>query len=255
MLSESDATTYTTVQRRAIAPIYLRLASPPNLLRYARSALRLPLEQDAARRIASIPETDFSALFPDVENLHLDVPDESLSRHGWNVKLHEEILLRASVRATAPKRVFEIGTFDGGTTRYLAEAAPDDATVFTLDLPDEEFDATQSPTGLSATCVGEKHKRSPAAHKVTQLRGNSTTFDFSPYENTIDFVFVDAAHDYSHGLIDSRTALRLAKPGGMIFWHDFDAYWHGLIHAITQATTGLPLRRLAGTALAVLPVP
>ena len=39
-------------------------------------------------------------------------------------------------------------------------------------------------------------------------------FDFSPYERSIDLVFVDAAHDYSHRLADSRTALRLVKPGG-----------------------------------------
>jgi Methyltransferase domain len=63
-------------------------------------------------------------------------------------------------------------------------------------------------------------------------------------EVLIDLVFVDAAHDYPHGLADSRTALRLVRPGGVILWHDFNPQFPGLVHAIIEATDELPLKRL-----------
>jgi len=68
----------------------------------------------------------------------------------------------------------------------------------------------------------------------------------------MDFVFVDAAHDHPNGLTDSTNALKMVKPGGIIAWHDFEPYWSGLVHAICDVTIGLPLRRLAGTSMAVL---
>jgi len=80
--------------------------------------------------------------------------------------------------------------------------------------------------------------------RIEQLFGNSLEFDFSPYERSIDFVFVDAAHDYPHGFADSRTALRLVSPGGVVLWHDFNERFPGLVLGIIEATAGLPLKRL-----------
>ena len=68
----------------------------------------------------------------------------------------------------------------------------------------------------------------------------------------MDLVFVDAAHDYVHGLPDSINALRLVRPGGIVVWHDYGSYWHGLVHAINQATRRHKLLRLAGTTLALV---
>jgi Methyltransferase domain len=83
--------------------------------------------------------------------------------------------------------------------------------------------------------------------RIKQLFGNSLEFDFSPYERSIDLVFVDAAHDYPHGFPDSRTALRLVRPGGVVLWHDFIAHFPGLVHAIIEATAGLPLKLSNGS--------
>ena len=182
----------------------------------------------------------------------ISVESSSLTRHGWNVKLHEEIYLTAAVKALQPRTIFEIGTFDGNTTRRLAEAAPENAIVHTLDLPEDAFDATQGPESFRGSRVGECYSQSPAVGKIRQIRADATTFDFSPFGSGVDFVFVDAAHDYPHGLADSRNALAMVRPGGTIIWHDFEPYWSGLVQAICEATHGLPLRRLAGTSFAVL---
>ena len=92
--------------------------------------------------------------------------------------------------------------------------------------------------------IGQKFRGSAVESRITQLFGDALKFDFSPYKRSIDLVFVDAAHDYPHGWADSRTALRLVKPGGVVLWHDFTPYFPGLVHGIIEATSGLPLKRL-----------
>jgi hypothetical protein len=233
----------------------LSLTKPKRVFEFLKSCLKHPVERAAVLAQAEVPAVAFTDLFPDPGSLSFSVDSSSFGRHGWNVKLHEEVYLSAAVAVMKPGTVFEIGTFDGNTTRRLAEAAPQDAVVYTIDLPEEAFNATQSPDAFSGARVGERYASSPARPKIKQFRADAATFDFSPYYGLIDFVFVDAAHDYPHGLLDSRTALKLVRPGGTIVWHDFEPYWSGLVHAICEATRGLPLKRLAGTSMAVLRMP
>ncbi len=233
----------------------LNVGRPRKLLEFIKSYIKFPVEYVAAQAQAAVPAVSFAELFAPPGDVDLRVDPTSFGRHGWNVKLHEEIYLSAAVAVLKPKTIFEIGTFDGNTTCRLAEAAPPDATVYTIDLPEDAFDATQGPESFSGARVGERYKQSIARHKIKQFRADATTFDFSPYHGQVDFIFVDAAHDYPHGLCDSRTALKLVRPGGTVVWHDFEPYWSGLVHAICEVTRGLPLKRLGGTSMAVLRVP
>jgi SAM-dependent methyltransferase len=233
----------------------LNVARPHRLAQFAKSLCKFPVEYRAAKAQESIPALTFTELFGSSAGLQLSVDPVALDRHGWNVKLHEEIYISAAVQTLKPKRIFEIGTFDGNTTRRLAEAAPNDAEVFTLDLPEAMFNATQDPHAFSGSRVGERYADSPARHKITQIRADATTFDFSPFYGTMDFVFVDAAHDYPHGRIDTQNALRMVRPGGTILWHDFEPYWSGLVHAVCEVTAGFQLCRLGGTSFAVLRFP
>lgn len=154
----------------------------------------------------------------------------------------------------AAKTIFEIGTFDGATTAVLAEAQASvgDGDVFTLDLPADRFDATQDPEAFDGSMVGHMFRGHPQAGRITQLRGDSLSFDFSPWWGQADIVLVDAAHDEIHGRADSRTALQLVRSGGLVFWDDFSPYWHGLVRGVCEATSGRPLRRIVGTTFAVL---
>lgn len=233
---------------------FLRIGQPRRLVDFVKSWIKFPVEYRAGQAHQAVPAMSFADLFGTVteDAAAVTVDHTAFQRHGWNVKLHEEIFLAAAVHQLKPKTIFEIGTFDGNTTRRLAEAAPYDAKIYTMDLPVEMFDATQGPSVFNGSRVGERFADSRARNKIHQIRADATTFDFSPYQESIDFIFVDAAHDYSHGLIDSRNAMKMIRPGGTIIWHDFEPYWSGLIHAICEATAGQPLRRLAGTSMAVL---
>jgi predicted O-methyltransferase YrrM len=221
---------------------------------FVRQWLKFPVTYRASMALEGVPMATIEELFPGKPPRPIFLPSESLDRGIWNIRLDEEILIGLTVQALGARRIFEIGTFDGGTTRVLADSAREGAEVFTLDLPEAEFDQSQlPPSGFRGAQIGTKFRGSAVEPRIKQLFGNSLEFDFSGYEGSIDLVFVDGAHDYVHGLADSRTALRLVRPGGIVLWHDFSEAHPGLVDAVIEATAGLRLRRLGiYTSLGVL---
>jgi hypothetical protein len=183
---------------------------------------------------------------------------ETGKRDG-NVHLGELAILAQAVAAIpSGSIVVEIGTFDGRTTLNLAINAPE-ARVFTLDLPPDEG-------ALYALAHGERQyvdKPQPgarfracdpgwqaAAGRITQLLGDSATFDWTPYAGRAGLVFVDGSHAYDYVRKDSETAMRLVAKGGLVLWHDYGR-WEGVNRALEEleAEHRLGLRHIAGTSL------
>ena len=181
---------------------------------------------------------------------------------GGNVSLLELIAINALVARRAPRRLFEIGTFDGRTTLNLAANAPGDAIVHTLDLPasespalDVDRDDVQFIQRSQAGVRGSRFRGTPEAARIRQLTGDSAAFDFAPYAGAMDFVFVDGAHAYDYVLSDSRAALQLAAPGAAIVWHDYGE-WPDVTRALHDLAARdhrfRGLTHVSGTALALL---
>jgi len=218
--------------------------------RFLRSLARHPVE--SAELLASLPILRLEDLV-NVESLPTISPQTLWGGRGtWSLGVTERLVLEALVHGLDVRSAFEIGTFNGGTTRMLAEAMPEDGRVVTVDLPQQSFDASQSPSDLSGARVGEVWRNSTAAHRVKQLLVDSLTFDPTEFEGQFDLVIIDGAHDYKHGLADTKTALRLARSGGVILFDDFTPYWVGLVRGIIEAAEGEPLARLEGTDLGVI---
>jgi SAM-dependent methyltransferase len=180
-----------------------------------------------------------------------------------NVSGYELLVLASLVRKAQPRRCFEIGTFDGRTTLNLAANAPEDATIVTLDLPPKELGKTSFAVApgdeqfIDKPASGARFQGTPHAARIRQVFGDSATFDYTPYEETMDLVFVDGAHSYEYVKSDTRAALRLLKPGGgMILWHDYSSpYWKGLTRALNELRNEIPelatMRHIRGTTLVV----
>lgn len=136
-------------------------------------------------------------------------------RRASDTRIMTELVTLAYVmQSLRPRRVFEIGTFIGRTTRLFALNSPPTTEILTLDLPESRSEARLG--------VGVDYRQHPeAARKITQLVGDSTQFDYTPYLGTCDFVWVDGNHDYSFAVSDTKNALALCKPGGWIGWHDY----------------------------------
>jgi predicted O-methyltransferase YrrM len=177
-----------------------------------------------------------------------------------NVSLLELLVIARLVRERRPSRLFEIGTFDGRTTLAMADNAPEDAIIHTLDLPSgaatEMSLAPKERQFVDKDESGGRLRGRGSASKVTQLYGDSATFDFDAY--SAELVFVDASHAYEYVLKDSATALELLRGGaGVILWHDYGA-WEGVTRALNELiqrdSRFRGLRHVRETTLAILDV-
>lgn len=213
------------------------------------------------------PEKSYPIYFPDITLAEL-FPDgisglsfRNFEGQDGNVSLVELLILCALVKKYAPKTLFEFGTFDGRTTLHLALNAPQDARIFTLDLPDDRVvEARKNPDGdvkfAGKVVVGCRYKNMSQAERITELKGDSLSFDFSPYAHSVDFVFIDGAHSFPYVVSDTNHALAMLASGGMLLWHDCRSSCAGVTQALNQFYAEDPqfknLRRICGTNLALL---
>lgn len=207
---------------------------------------------------AILPKVDPATLFAEDRPVEVRAP---LARDG-NVTLFELLVIAQLVRTRSPKALFEIGTFDGRTTLNMAANSPADAAVFTLDLPGELHAATALPLAESEKryvikkASGERFRGTDQEAKISQLLGDSAAFDFAPYRNAIDFVFVDGSHSRDYVKNDSLAAIALLRGGrGAIVWHDYDG-WPDVTRVLNDLhLSGKPFDKLfhiRGTSLACL---
>ena len=155
----------------------------------------------------------------------------------------ERVVLSGLVKRLEPKTCLEIGTFDGRTTWNIAANAPEDSVIYTFDLPQEHLEKTElSIDELDRPYIdkqesGLQFKGSEYETKIKQLFGDSATFDFSPYHEEMDFIFIDGSHSYEYVKNDSEVALKLRRSEeSLLLWHDYNRpkEWPGLIQGIDE---------------------
>ena len=165
------------------------------------------------------------------------------------------------VLARQARHVFEFGTCTGKTTFLLAANAGPEARVTTLTLKPEhqaEYrDAQGDDAEARSAAMHESsfvdffYDGSPEAAKIEQLFGDSKGFDETPYLGRCDLVFVDGSHARSYVESDSGKALRMVKPGGFVFWHDYGGPRRakGVFEALNALARELPLVHISGSSL------
>lgn len=172
---------------------------------------------------ARLPVLDAEELFPGLSGVEVRVPFRELhERHLYALPLPEYLLLGAICRYLQPRVVFEIGTFTGSTTLIMALNADPGCAIATLDLDDAHLAEVPGVTGGAGRfVVGAAFAGSPARQCITQHRGDSTTFDFTPWKGMADLVLVDGDHRYETVASDSIHALEMLAPTGTIIWDDY----------------------------------
>ena len=177
-----------------------------------------------------------------------------------NITPTELMVIAAFVKQRQPAVCFEIGTFDGRTTENMAANQPDGGKCFTLDLPPNAADQAALPLAsgdkdyINKPVSGARISDQARSGRITQLYGDSATFDFAPYAGQVDLMFVDGAHSYEYVLADTDKAWKMVRPGGLILWHDYDSrWWPGVTRALNQLQTQDPrfrdIRHIENTAL------
>jgi hypothetical protein len=119
---------------------------------------------------------------PNVRNIELSgIRDIQSVRVEGPVIRHSALIVSALSTLLECERIFDIGTSEGETSWLLAHNHPK-ARIYT-------FDAESS----APPAVRRRFHETIEASRITELRGDSATFDFSPYSGVIDLVHIDAS--------------------------------------------------------------
>jgi predicted O-methyltransferase YrrM len=233
--------------------IYLPFSNLARAARARSRALRGKLNRH--QQATQLPEASWHRLIPSKPAVLV----ESAKANG-NVRVSELAVLAKAAAAVAPGReIIEIGTFDGRTTLNLAVNSDPATPVFTLDLPPDLATKFALDHGerkfVEKPAPGERYRRAGppwnnSTAKITQLLGDSGTFDWSAHFGKAGLVFVDGSHAYDYAKHDTEMAFKLVAPGGMVLWHDYGV-WEGVTRALEEleAERKLGLKQVRGTSL------
>jgi predicted O-methyltransferase YrrM len=181
---------------------------------------------DAKQRI---PTVNLNKVFPD-ELEKGSIRLENFLGHWGNVSIEELCKICLIVKWLKPRRILEMGTYNGMTTLQMALNAPQECVTYTIDLAHEQ--AASMKQGAIDEMIAKKFKdifntrtggyfEERADLKITQLLGDTATFDYDKLGGSFDLVFVDAAHDYDNKKRDCENAFRLLSERGAILWHNY----------------------------------
>jgi len=134
-----------------------------------------------------------------------------------------------------PQRALEIGTAKGGTLYLWCQAASEDATLVSIDLPWGEFGG-----GYDEPRADLYRKFAQPAQTLHLLRGNS--HDRETHERIsglfnnqpIDFAFIDGDHYYPGVKADFIEYGKMVRPGGLIAFHDICEATHDETIEVSQ---------------------
>lgn len=238
--------------------LWCPVTSPGRTAEFLRNVYRFRAADRLLRLDSStIPTVCPDSLFPSLfeHQAHLL---ELGGKHPTGTTLFESYLLASLVQSLQPRILFEFGTFEGATTLQLALNSPEDAQIYTLDLP-EDFTTTRYPLTFrqerltQRLPVGDIFFRRPVARKITQLYGDSATIDLGRFRGKVDLIFVDGDHGNDYVRSDSERAFSMRSPNGVIVWHDYGSKWEAVTTCLRDIVGQQDKRiyHLQGTNLAV----
>ena len=125
------------------------------------------------------------------------------------------MLLSGLAEGIADCRYFEIGTWRGES---VASLSPRVASCHTLCLSDQEMRFL----GMHEKSIATHRLFSRDLDNVTQLRGDSRTYDFASLDQKFDLVFIDGDHHHDFILSDTRNVFEhLVHDESIVLWHDY----------------------------------
>lgn len=187
------------------------------------------------------------SIFPGATSVSVNIYAQSKSllednfsqNTNYLVSPQELYTLATMVKFLNPKTVFEFGTYKGWTLANIHSNMDASSSAYSIDL---------SPRLPNDPFV----KSHLDASNVKILTGNTYTYDFSPYEGKMDFIFVDGGHDYETVKNDSGKALKMVSDKGVIVWHDYNKEVHpGVYRYLMELSQTLPIIAIGSTSMAI----
>ena len=132
----------------------------------------------------------------------------------------------------------EIGVKEGKFTSYLLSQHPE-LTMFCIDpwTSQPNGNETYGEWNFDEIYSQYKNRIKPYKDRVIELRGFSKTAVMMVEDKSLDFVFIDAQHDYDSVKQDIDLWLPKVKKGGLLSGHDYHEQFPGVIKAVNEFFT------------------
>lgn len=164
---------------------------------------------------SKIPSFSFDNFFSNNNELQISLYNNLIFLTSKNTKgrlallTHTELMALASItRLLKPKVIFEFGTYNGGSCYNFFINMPATSTIFSLDFVDRE---------VASPLIKDMFLDS----RVTKIISDSRHFDYRPYHNMVDLIFIDGDHRFEVVKEDSLNAFNMCSANGIIIWHDY----------------------------------
>ena len=224
-----------------VARAVRRSLGDPELRRRLLKEIWIALKRSAAQNVKAVELSRLRG----IEAVRVDGPITRLC----------PLVLSALATILECETIFEFGTFRGETAWLLAHNLPK-ARIFTLDLPGQDahdhaaLELTDGPEYFTTWDRGGRFRGTPEAERITQVLGDSATFDFAPYSGKVDLVYIDASHSYVKA--DTESAFGMLSELGTIVWDDY-TYYPGIYAYVNELAPTLdrPVYHILGTRLAL----
>jgi len=157
-----------------------------------------------------LPQIQLNDLFPDFsETLN------SFSFTGGGSLPTDIALLKSLCRKFENAAYFEIGTWRGESVRNTADVAKE---CYTLNLSKQQM----LDLGLPEKYADAHAFFSKGLPNVTQLYGDSRTFDYGGLNKKFDVIFIDGNHHYDFVKSDTQKVFQhLIHENSVVVWHDY----------------------------------
>jgi hypothetical protein len=143
--------------------------------------------------------------------------------------IFDVVIKLALAKLIKPRTFFEFGTFLGVQTFSMAMNLPD-CEFYTLDFDEQSYkqaSIVESVRHLSEIHLEHKQQLAftgtPYESIIHCLHGDSNLFDFKPYHNKMDMIYVDGGHDERTIRADAENAFHMVSKDrpSVIAWDDY----------------------------------
>jgi len=176
-------------------------------------------------------------------NLLIDLPPSYIG----SLTLLETSVLVTFAKCIKAKKIFEFGTYFGGTTKNLANNTDPSTKIYSLDIDIKKMRIDNSRLNLKTKNYLKNEKindnylmdlqKKRGAFKINELKNfnkkkikllklNSLDFEGKNYKEKFDMIFIDGGHDSKTILSDTKNSNIMAKKNSIIFWHDYNSKIH-----------------------------
>jgi hypothetical protein len=215
---------------------------------YLRAIARTSLDWDFARQ-SNLRHVGLGALVDEPAEIRLALGPST----DGDTPLNDLLALCVLVRKSRPAAVFEFGTFTGVATLHMAMNTPQETRITTVDLPPQTrrlAGGTEWERGIDDNIIGERFRATAFAARITQVYCDTMTLDVAPVAGKMDFVWVDACHEYDFVKNDSEKAFQMVKVGGVVAWHDYGRGYPGVSNYLRELAESRTVSWVDGTQVA-----